>query len=78
MVHQAASPFWLLILALAILVLMIVGFVHSSAVDRADQVRKQRQREDRRRKQTAYRRALAWLKRRPRHLQLRDMRSEAD
>lgn len=78
MVHQAASPLWLLLLALVILVLMIASFVHSSVADRADQVRKQRQREDRRRKHTAYRRALAWLKRRPRNLQLRDMRSEAE
>jgi len=78
MVNHAASPLWILLLALVILVLMIAGFVYSSAADRADQVRKQRQREDRRRKQTAYRRALAWLKRRPRHLQLRDMRSEAE
>ena len=78
MVHEAASPFWLLLLALVILAALIAGFVYSSTVDRADQVRKQRRREDRRRKQTAYRRALAWLKRRPRHLQLRDMRSEAE
>ena len=78
MPHPSASPFWLLIAALLVLALMVGGFVYSSAADRADRMRRQQQRELRRRKQTAYRRALAWLSRRPRHLQIDDMRSETD
>lgn len=78
MPHPSASPFWLLIAALLLLVLMIGGFIYSSMADRADRTRRQNQRELRRRKQTAYRRALAWLSRRPRNLQINDMRSETD
>ena len=78
MLNSGASPLWLLIAALFVLALMIGGFVYSSAADRAERSRRQRQREVHRRKQTAYRRALAWLSRRPRNPQISDMRSEAD
>ena len=78
MFHQSASPLWVLIAALVVLAVMIGGFVYSFAADRTDRKRRRQQRELRRRKQTAYRRALAWLSRRPRNLQINDMRSETD
>ena len=78
MSHPTASPFWILIAALILLVLLIGGFVYSAIADRAERLRRQQKREVHRRKQTAYRRALAWLSGRPRNLQISDMRSEAD